>query len=347
MLWLQEKYFNFISNRFERLTPVRSRPFQVNFRCIFCGDSKKKQHKKRAYVLERDNNLSYYCHNCGIYLPFDDLLKNISPSLYNQYILERLKSRGIKPKRKTEDPIFDSATPVFKKKKVKFEPPLDKQDSSHPCVVYAKKRQIPQKFWSSIHPCEHVSDITSQLKDFEHLMFYQPAIVLPYYDKENDYSHISFRAIDKSTNWRYYTLGIDSTRPKVWGLKHVDWNQPVYVFEGPIDAMCYPNSIALGGSVGTQAIEYFNKHINTNTSLCFVYDNELSNRDILRQINKRIDEGYNVVLFSNDFHWKDINEAIVYGKISKSELVRYIQLRTFSGLKAKLELAKLRKPKYR
>jgi hypothetical protein len=157
---------------------------------------------------------------------------------------------------------------------------------------------------------------------------------------------MSCRSINPEASFRFYFFEIDEVLPKIWGLHRIDWNEPVYVLEGPIDAMCVPNSLALGGSVGTRAISLIKNHINND--ICFVYDNELySNKQILKQVKKRIDENFSVVIYDKNFKAKDINEAIQYGGMNQNSVVDYLKKRTFKGLAAKLELSKLNKPKNR
>ena len=62
-----------------------------NFRCPYCGDSKKDKFKARGYLLEKKGNYNYFCHNCGISRKFSKFLQENNGELYQQYILEKLK----------------------------------------------------------------------------------------------------------------------------------------------------------------------------------------------------------------------------------------------------------------
>ena len=64
--------------------------------------------------------------------------------------------------------------------------------------------------------------------------------------------------------------------------------------------------------------------------------NEPRNRDIVKQIEKSIDKGYNICLFPEDTKGKDINEMIQNG-LTSDEIKSIIDKNTFSGLSAKLK----------
>ena len=67
---------------------------KINFRCPFCGDSKKSATKKRGWVYL--SNASYYCFNCGISMSGIMLLKSLSGSdyeaIHREYVDLFLKS---------------------------------------------------------------------------------------------------------------------------------------------------------------------------------------------------------------------------------------------------------------
>jgi hypothetical protein len=71
-------------------------------------------------------------------------------------------------------------------------------------------------------------------------------------------------------------------------------------------------------------------------SITLVYDNEPRNKDIVKQIEKSIDRGYNVCLFPDSVKGKDVNEMIQNG-LTSDEIKTIIDNNTFSGLSAKLK----------
>jgi hypothetical protein len=100
--------------------------------------------------------------------------------------------------------------------------------------------------------------------------------------------------------------------------------------EGPIDSLFLPNAIAVSGaSFDTPII----RQLLTNATL--VMDNEPRNKDIVRQLGKYIDLGYNVVMYPDTVEEKDINDMIKAGR-SQSEILNLINTNTFAGMEAKL-----------
>ena len=50
MIFLDSKYIGLISARLDKIKKVK--PDLYNFRCPYCGDSKKHKNKKRGYLLQ-------------------------------------------------------------------------------------------------------------------------------------------------------------------------------------------------------------------------------------------------------------------------------------------------------
>jgi hypothetical protein len=71
-------------------------------------------------------------------------------------------------------------------------------------------------------------------------------------------------------------------------------------------------------------------------------DNEPRNKDIVRQLAKYIDLGYNVCMFPESMQEKDINEMILSGKTTE-EIVEIINTNTFTGIEAKLRFSTWKK----
>lgn len=345
MLWIDLKFANLIGSELEQFRVVSNHPYIANYRCFICGDSEKKKRKSRGYLLEKDNKIFSYCHNCGYHSSLGSLLKEKSPRLFSDYRLESLKERGVhlKPPKKN---ITFTAT-KFKPHQLNLGPSLC-NCTYDDALKYAQMRMIPEKFYNSIHFNSSLLNITKQIKRYEELdIDSKPVLVIPFYSKDRDYSHICCRSIDKKSFLRYIMLEVDDILPNLWGLEFVDWTKAVHIFEGPIDAMCVSNSLAIGGSVGTNSIDYIKQHINNLKDVCFVYDNDMkSNIQIQKQVQKRMNEGFSVFIPDKQIDGiKDVNEIITKQVLSFNDLSCYIQERTFSGLRAKVEFAKLLKKK--
>lgn len=344
MLWVDTKYANLIGGELENFKIISNRPYTANYRCFVCGDSSKRKRRARGYLLEKDDKIISYCHNCGAYFNLSNFLKEKNPRLFNEYRLECLREKGQKRIPAKKEPVF--AKTVFKPKPLDLGPMLT--DCNDDVLKYVIKRRIPEKFYSSLHSNQSILNITKQIDKYHNLNFdADPVLVIPFYNKDREFSHICCRAIDSDAAFRYYVFELDDKTPSLWGLEFIDWNQPIFVFEGPIDAMCLPNSLAIGGSVGISSLNYIKRNINNMKDVCFIYDNEMfKNSQILKQVKLRIKQGFSVVIYDKFFNGKDANEVIVNDRMNPTELLSYYQSRTFAGLSATLELAYQAKIKF-
>jgi len=78
------------------------------------------------------------------------------------------------------------------------------------------------------------------------------------------------------------------------------------------------------------------------TNATIIMDNEPRNKEIVKQLAKYIDLGYNVMIYPDVVKEKDINELIMSGK-SQDEILKMINTNTFSGIEAKLKFSAWRK----
>jgi hypothetical protein len=125
---------------------------------------------------------------------------------------------------------------------------------------------------------------------------------------------------------------LDEDAPKIYGLNRVNWQKPVVIVEGPIDSMFLDNAVAMGGA----DVARF------NADVVYCYDNEPRSREIVRRMEKTINDGHSIVIFPNGINEKDINDMILGGK-DPLEIQVIISSNTFNGLMAKAKLSEWRK----
>ena len=101
--------------------------------------------------------------------------------------------------------------------------------------------------------------------------------------------------------------------------------------EGPIDSLFIQNCIAVAQS-DLRVPQYKDKAI-------LVPDNEPRNREIIKQLERAVDEEYRVVIWPDYVRQKDINDMILSG-LDALEIKNIISKNTFQGLSAKIELQK-------
>ena len=346
MSFIEEKFFNMITPKLEGVEPVRLRPFTVRFRCHICGDSQKSSHKKRAYVYEKEGHLKFYCHNCGASQNFSFFLKQLSPAVWEQFKIENFGSKGKRTKPVEID--FKPKQVIFETSQLPLGRPLINYPSDDPILQYVNNRKIPRKFLTSLFGIDNLMKITQKIKRYHHLEISASALLIPLYDQDRKFSYLTCRLINAGS-LRYINLEFDNENLKLWGLEHIDFDKPIFVFEGPIDAMMVPNSLAMISAKNIELDKYIvNQKPNNPRDICYVFDNEIfSNEQINANVKQKIDNGFSVILYDKHFPAKDVNDAIVNCGLTPLDLFSYLDSRKFNGLTARLEFSRLSKLKNR
>lgn len=332
------KFLHLVSSRLERFSDKGNDIY--NFKCPFCGDSKKNKMKTRGYIFSQSGETRYKCHNCGVSYKFSTFLRLVASDLYAHYKADTFGKSVVKP---IDETLFKSSV-NFSPEILSLCERLDKPGANSRVLTYARMRKIPERFYDSLYSVANVNKIIERLPQYSDRQVPNGlALAIPFFNKNDTFNWIQFRYISKSSPIRFITLCAgDKTLPKIWGDKHVDWSKRVFVTEGPIDAMSIDNSIAIAGASSNRAIAIIKK-LQTEQSV-FCYDNDYSkNPDIKKQMEKRIDAGFGVLIYDRWFQWKDINAAVVDGGVSLDAINTYVNRRTFFDLSAKLELSRLAK----
>ena len=95
MYYIDQKYLLLVSSQLKLFKKKNDGLY--NFRCPYCGDSKKSQTKARGFMFRKENSMIYKCHNCGVGASFKNFLKHVDSKIYNEYILERYKKKEVEP----------------------------------------------------------------------------------------------------------------------------------------------------------------------------------------------------------------------------------------------------------
>jgi transcription elongation factor Elf1 len=308
-----------------------------NFRCPLCGDSQKNITKSRGYVYAKKNNYFYMCHNCGASTSFYNFLQQVDPTLLKEYALERYKNgddnRSNSKKPDLEE--FKSKTPVFKEKLTL--PAISELPDEHYAKQYVINRKIPEERHSELYYAEDYKKfVESTGVEKDGLIDNDPRLVIPFYDEDKNLVAFQGRALGNS-KLRYITVKIDRDNYKVYGMDRIDKEKKILVVEGPIDSMFLENCVATADSNLPAATKIYNK-----ADIVLIYDNEPRNKDIVRQIEKAIEEHYNVVIWPEMLDEKDINDMIINGFTSE-EIQDIITKHTYQNLRAKMEFINWKK----
>ena len=228
-------------------------------------------------------------------------------------------------------PVFLKSGPLKGLKKVSQLSP------DHPIKKFVVKRMIPNPYHAKLFACpnfmNYVNGLIPDKFDKDALKHDEQRLLIPFFDKEKNIFAFQGRSL-RSSNTKYITIVLNESSPKVYGLDAVDLNRKTYVFEGPIDSMFVPNSIATAGGEMIPVLKTFQK-----SNLVVVYDNEPRSRETVKKLDKAILNGYNVCIWPDNLEHKDVNDMVLAG-LSPEFIQHIIDQNTYRDLAAKLTLSK-------
>lgn len=327
MSYIDSKYIGLVSSRLEKFKKVKNNLY--NFRCPYCGDSKKYKNKARGYIYQSKNDHNFKCHNCGVSRSFTNFLKDIDTVLYDQYVLERYKNGLTGKNSNTPDPEFKFKAPTFTKTDLDL-PKISELNKEHLARKYLEDRKIPEKYFGKLYYCENFKEWTnSQKETFSSTQNDEPRIIIPLINKGKVFG-FQGRSLKKKSQVKYITIILDETPPKIYGMDDLDWDKTVYIVEGPIDSMFVDNSIAMVGS----DIDKMFLISHYDVDFVMIYDNEKRNKQIVEKMEKAIDLKLPIVIWPSEVKEKDINDMVMSGLDVNSML----KSNTFRGLEAKAKL---------
>jgi predicted RNA-binding Zn-ribbon protein involved in translation (DUF1610 family) len=307
-----------------------------NFRCPLCGDSQKNKTKSRGYVYRKKNDYFYMCHNCGVSTTFYNFLKQLDAGLLAEYQLERYKN-GETGNNNYPKPSFDEVDkqkPVFREKLQL--PTIELLPEGHFAKEYVQKRKIPESCFTNLYYAEDFKEFVESFGIQKELLAGDKRIIIPFYDSEKNLIAFQGRALGES-KLRYITVKLHDDNKKLFGLDRINQEETIYVVEGPIDSLFLDNSVATCDSHLEAAAETLDK-----SKLVLVFDNEPRNKEIVKQIERAIDNHFKVVIWPEMIKEKDINDMVL-GGFTSDEIKDIIDKHTYQNLRAKLEFMNWKK----
>jgi hypothetical protein len=324
-VYIDKKYISLLA---PKLSQFKQRgEFLWNFRCPVCGDSHKDKLKSRGYIYKRKEHFGFMCHNCGSTMGLSKFIRYVDPALYNDYQLESFVQSNTT---NTKVDVNEFVTkPVFKTKAFDAIPIKD-LNSNHTARKYLEDRKVP------IEQLFYTDDFSSFVKNTfpqnEKLLYKEPRIIIPFYDRDENLLGLQGRAIGAS-KIKYITIKADDSVPKIFGWNRVETSKTMYVVEGPIDSLFIDNCLAtMDASLYIAA-----SIVGLDLDYTFCYDNERRNRQIVNNMRKTIDLGYKVCIWPDHILEKDINDMILSG-LSSSVIEHIIDQNTYDGLEATMKL---------
>ena len=318
------QYLYNISSRLDRFKKKSRNLF--NFRCPYCGDSKKNKSKARGFVYAVKNEYFYKCHNCSKGTTLGKLIEHIDPQIYKQYVIEKYKSGN---NNTVQEPEFKFEPVKFDDKALKDLTRFDKIPNHPAYKMFIENRHL-KDYHDKLYVTWHFYDWVNKLipNKFPNIKEDHPRVIIPFLDVDNKMFAFQGRAFGDEEP-KYITIKLDENKRRIYGLDRLDINKTIYITEGPIDSLFLPNAIAVAGS-DLEIKKLKRKAV-------YVFDNEPRNREITQKMEKLIEKNYNICIWPKSLKYKDINDMVMSG-MTPVEIQSIIDNNTFSKLSAHQQL---------
>jgi predicted RNA-binding Zn-ribbon protein involved in translation (DUF1610 family) len=332
---IDRKFLKLLSPKLNRFAEKKADLY--NFRCPFCGDSKKNTLKSRGYVYRKKNDYFYKCQNCGVGYTMFNFIKNLDENMAKEYSLERY-SNGETGNHNYKKPTFSFEKPTFKRTEKINLPKIEDLPVDHVAHKYCLDRKIPSDKYGRLYYAEDFKTFVDEIypDNGKKLSVNDPRLIIPFFDEDGSLLAFQGRSLNGS-KIRYITIKLAEESIKIFGLNTVNKEEKVFVTEGPIDSLFLPNAVATADANLSNAVNYISRD-----KLVLVFDNEPRNKDICKLMDKAIENHFSICIWPEMMEDKDINEMILSGFTSE-ELVDIINKNTFVNLRAKMEFINWKK----
>ena len=322
MLHIDVKFINLISSRLENFKQLADSKYQ--FRCPFCGDSKRNKLKSRGFIYRKENAMFFNCFNCNHSTTLGNLIKQVSPLDYDDYVVERYKSSTNKfaPHAKPE---FVYESPKFEPKPISLLDKLLPVTESRAALSYCLKRKIPDDKIPLLYYSDSFFKFINTIvpNKFKISKTDSPRLVIPCYNRDKQIVQLTGRALDDNTMRYAHVSLVDE--PKTFGVERLDFSKRIFAVEGQIDSLFIDNCVAMGSSAFDTKFTRDNKD-----NITLVYDNEPRSPQITKLIEKSIKAGFDICVWDSMIDGKDINEMVLNGVNAQ----KVISENTFTGAEA-------------
>jgi transcription elongation factor Elf1 len=333
--YIDLKFINEMSTRLQQFK--RKSEYLYNFRCPYCGDSKKNKTKARAYFYRVKNDMFFKCHNCGEGHNLANVIKHIDQKLHDRYLLERYKSSA--PSTQKPKAAFDFKPAFDSKPQKDYLSQLTKVSDlkeNHPARHYVTDRMIPENHFENLYLCDKFMEFVNKVKPqtFPFIKEDHPRLIIPFFDLDGKFFAFQGRAFGNEQP-KYLTIKLKDSKQKIYGLERVNLQEHINIVEGPIDSLFVKNCLAMGG-----ADMYFDRIPAKN--ITYIFDNEPRNKEIVNRMYDVIDKNYNLVIWPDHIQSKDVNDMVMSG-MNIDEVNNLISTNTFAGLEALTKLTNYKK----
>lgn len=273
---------------------------KYNFRCPFCGDSKKSATKKRGWWYF-STDCSFYCFNCNTSFTGLKFLEALSGSAFDdlkrQYVKLFLKS-GLSSALSADFSVQSSDDPDIFKLKRELDPELKKPLTKRAKDYLEKRMVLDAPFLK-----EPIFSTYGKDTSREYILIPWKINGVDAYWQVNDFMHYGSMKYMFPKDKKKLVYGIDNVDPSY---------KKIFIFEGVYDSLFVKNGVASG----TKAISEYQLKILRQRwpshELVVSFDNDASGISSMIKLIKR--EDLNVRFFrwfNQNTKQKDINEYIL------------------------------------
>lgn len=217
-------------------------------------------------------------------------------------------------------------------------PSIASLPADHMAVQYCRDRMLPESSFSELYFSDHWTDWINELEwSYSLPEDHGPRLIIPWFDRDRVLLGAQGRRIDATGNAsRYITIKAPTTTEKIYGLDRINYYQPIYVVEGPLDSWFLPNAVA---SMDSDLYRLHERFFMRHPSTVYIWDNEPRNSMIVKNLGEAVKFGLPVVIWPQSLQQKDLNDMAKAGH-NVPELVKK---NTFKGLRAELEFLRWKK----
>jgi hypothetical protein len=319
-------------------------------RCPVCGDSATHHHKKRMYLLKKNDLWMVFCHNCAYSASLLKFIKDFYPLNYDRVISDSLGDFFFKKDSK-QDKLNDLVSSLSLKveKRIKKERNPVKKFLDNHCIKLGaptknikhretmvneifqlKKRLLPDEFIDSLYFCLGGKEDK-----------YKFRVLIPFYDKQNEPYYFQAKATQKYQLSNKYINWDEEDKKPLYNEHHVNKNSTVYVTEGLLDSLFIKNSVAsMGTSLSRTRIKEIKKYF---PKRAWIMDNDKSGFKI---INRLFEMGEDCFIMPKKYaQVKDLNDLAIL--LKKRDLTQIIEENTYNSLEGLVELSRRENGIYR
>lgn len=303
---------------------------QYQFNCPNCAEEK--GYIDNKYNLDISFSLGkYHCWSCDISGPISKLVKIYGgKSMYDEYIHI---INDIKDSQYYNLEMFKDNTDIFEEKYLKLPKTFRKinigVNTNKKLEEYLKKRKISQ----DIIDFYNIGITGWNGEEYA----WRNRIIFPSYNSFGDLNYYVGRTYsDTDKRVKYRNCDADK-KSIVLHEDKIQWDADIYLVEGAIDCIYYPNTISMLGKYLTKDFELYNKlyeRSNANIIICLDGDTKISET---KRIYSTLNHGRlfgkikYIRLGTDELPWKDFGE--VYEDKEKLGMIEVMKSsKTFSEL---------------